>query len=265
MKRLIVFLGRGFARSRCASLFALLTVTMTLGSVTTARAAPFFTMTGGTSFLTAGESFLWVGPRDAGNNVLLWEGGTLGLSEPGFITLEYIGKEALYADNIFRWNGANIFTTGSSDPLIQGQTAATPFPPAALASFAVPGVVAAQPQLPFSFFITFKNTEAFNDGNLDLAFWPIPNDLSSNPYNFGTTVYAMLDDENSVDLDHDDMIVRMTVSPVPEPGTLALLCLAALPLGGWLRACRRGRGSGAVWPTSRLCPHREWFGPRNGP
>ncbi len=204
------------------------------------HAAPFFTVTGGTAFDTFVESFLWVGPRFGDNEVNLWEGGILSLSEPGVVTLEYIGKEALYANNIFRWNGANIFSTGPGGAanLIKGQTAATPFPPVALATYLVPGVVPAG-TVPFSFFITFLNEEELNNGNLDIAFWPIPGTTSSSPINFGTAVYAMLDDENTTDSDHDDMIVRLTVAPVPEPATLAGAVTGLL--GGLWLVRQRGR------------------------
>jgi hypothetical protein len=233
---------RGLTRWLLAGLMPALFLAATVGGADTARAVPFFTVTGGTSFVTAGEAFQWVGPRFSSGEqtdlVLLWEGFTLGLSEPGFITLEYIGKEAAFADNIFRWNGTQIFTTGPGTPQIQGQIAASPFPPVALETYVVPGQVNAGP-LPFSFFITEFGTEVLNNGNLDIAIWPIPADLSGNPINFGTTVYLLLDDEAVIDTDHDDMIVRLTVTPVPEPGMLALAAVAALPLAGWFGARRQ--------------------------
>jgi hypothetical protein len=209
------------------------------------HAAPFFTVTGGTTFDTFLESFAWVGPRFGDNEVNLWEGGILGLSEPGVVTLEYIGKEALNADNIFRWNGVQIFTTGPGGEanLIKGQTAATPFPPVALETYVVPGVVPAG-TVPFSFFITVGTPrDVPNDGNLDIAFWPIPGTTSPSPINFGSVVYAMLDDEDVSDSDHDDMIVRLTVAPVPEPATLAGAVTGLLG-GLWLvrRRARVARG-----------------------
>jgi hypothetical protein len=220
------FLHLALALGRGAAVMAVV-----CGAVTICRsgvAAPFFTVTSGSSFSTALESFLWVGPRDpVTDNVVLWEGATVGLSEPGFITLEYIGKEALYADNIFRWNGMNIFTTGPSSPLIVGQTAATPFPPVSLATYVVPGIVSAG-TLPFSFFITEASKNVPNDSsNLDIGLWPLPPSTTGNPLNFGNSIYLMLDDENVVDSDHDDMIVRMSVSAVPEPGTLVLAVFGA--------------------------------------
>jgi hypothetical protein len=205
-----------------------------------AHAAPFFTMTGGTSFINSGISFDWVGPQFNGGDVLIWEGGVLGLSEPGIVTLEYIGKEALFADNIFRWNNEVIFTTGPGGEanLIKGQTAALPFPPAALATSVVPDIVPAGP-LPFSFFISFFSKSVPNDGNLDIGYWPIPPSTASSPIDFGDVVYVLLDDENTADADHDDMIVRLTVAPVPEPATLAGAATGLL--GGWWLVRRRAR------------------------
>jgi hypothetical protein len=208
------------------------------------HAAPFFTVTGGTTFDTFLDSFAWVGPRFGDDEVLLWDGGILGLSEPGVVTLEYIGKAALNADNIFRWNGVQIFTTGPGGVpnLIKGQTAATPFPPVALESYVVPGVVPAG-TVPFSFFITTGTPRAVpNDGNLDIAFWPIPGTTSPSPINFSSVVYAMLDDEDVSDSDHDDMIVRLTVAPVPEPATLAGAATGLL--GGLWLVRRRNQAAG---------------------
>lgn len=213
-------------------------IALVIGCALPATADPFFTVSGGASYVTPLESFLWVGPRFGNDEVLLWEGGVLGISELGQITVEYIGKEASFADNIFRWNGADIFSTGPGSPAIVGQTAATPFPPAALGTFSPPGDVPGGP-LPFSFLITAAAREEFNDGNLAIAFWPIPADPGASPSNFGTTVYAMLDDGNVFDFDHDDMIVRLTVGPaLPEPSGATIGVAAAALIGSCLRRRR---------------------------
>lgn len=205
-----------------------------------ADAAPVFTATGGTAVLTELETFLWVTPRFDGD-VLLWEQGVIGLSEPGKVSIAYVGKEAVYADNIFRWDGVDIFSTGPSSPQITGQTAATPFPPPPLATYEVPGVVPAGP-LPLSFFISETSTDLPNDGNPDIAYWPLPTDISSNPYDLGSVVYVLFNDTSPVDTDHNDMIIQLSVvaPPVPEPWSLGLAAAGILPLAGWMLSRRRG-------------------------
>jgi hypothetical protein len=223
--------GRALVAGLCLTWFG------AAGSAVTA--APFFTMTGGTAVTTEKESFLWVTPRFDGDKVLLWEGGVLGLSEPGFITLEYIGKEADY-NNVFRWSGVDIFSTGTS-PGVAGQQAAEPFPPNALATFVVPNVVNAGP-LPFSFYVTDLDIEVLNtEASEFIGYWPIPPGIQNDPvdFNFGSVVYVLLDDENPADFDHDDMIVRITVAPVPEPATLAAIGIPALAAWIVLRQRRR--------------------------
>lgn len=209
-----------------------------VGCAAASEAAPFFTLSGGAPSTTRLHSFHWVSPRIGDDQVVLWKGGPLGLSEPGRVAIEYIGKEAAYANTRFRWDGGNIFSTGAGTPRTVGQTAATPFPPASLGRYDVPADVLAGP-LPFSFLISALAQEKFNDGNRHIAFWPIPGDLGANPYNFGTTLYAMLDDGKAVDSDYDDMIVRLTVGPaLPEPAGVAPMCVAAGLLGAWLKRYR---------------------------
>lgn len=58
------------------------------------------------------------------------------------------------------------------------------------------------------------------------------------PQSFGNVVYALLDD-GATDDDYDDMIVRLTVTEVPEPTTLALAAAGMVPAVGW--ALRRRR------------------------
>jgi hypothetical protein len=79
--------------------------------------------------------------------------------------------------------------------------------------------------------------------NLDIGLWPLPSPPVGNPADFGSTIYLMLDDENTVDTDHDDMIVRMSVSAVPEPGTLALAILGAGSAALTVRRRRRKQKS----------------------
>lgn len=202
-------------------------------------AAPLFTISGG-SLLTDGDNdFLWLTPRFGpdGNSVSIWQGGTLAITAPGMVSLDYIGKEAQFANNEFAWGalsgGTTIFSTGPSSPNPVGQTAATPFPPAAVASSTFPGVTAAG-TLPFSFFVNQTGTNKPN-GSVDIGYWPLPGDtpMDGGSQSFGSVVYALLDD-GTIDNDYDDMIVRLTVTEVPEPATLGLAAVGIVPAAGWV-------------------------------
>ena len=207
-------------------------------------AAPVFTVSGGGLFTDVGNDFLWLTPRfgTGGNSVSIWKGGTLSLSESGVVTLDYIGKEANFANNMFKCGalsgGTSIFSTGASSPNPAGQTAATPFPPAALSSSTFPGATSAG-TLPFSFFVNQMGMNKQN-GSSDIGYWPLPGGAApgGGPQSFGNVVYALLDD-GATDDDYDDMIVRLTVTEVPEPTTLALAAAGMVPAVGW--ALRRRR------------------------
>lgn len=220
-----------------------LSACLVLGSATL-RAAPLFTVSGGGAYTDVDNDFLWMTPRFGAkeNKVAIWKGGTLELSAAGVVTLEYIGKEAQFANNAFKWGalsgGATIFSTGPSSPNPVGQTAANPFPPVALATSTAAGEVPAG-IVPFSFFVnqTGKNKP---NGSSDIGYWPLPGGavVTGGNRSFGNVVYALLDDGKSDD-DYDDMIVRLTVTEVPEPTTLALAAIAMAPAAGWVLRRRR--------------------------
>jgi hypothetical protein len=235
-----------------------LLILMTLLVVSVGRAdaqsGPELTVTGGGFFIDSENDFLWLTPRfgSGGQAVRLWRGGTLALSEPGMITLEYIGKEANYADNAFLWGGLSggtpVFSTGDSSPNPVGQTAASPFPPVSVATSTVPGMVPAG-VLPFSFFVNQTGSNKPN-GSSDIAYWPLPvgAGLAGGTKRFGTVVYALLDD-GKTDNDYDDMIVRLTVTEVPEPTTLMLAAVGIVPVAGWaLRRHRRKKHFSVTFP-----------------
>jgi len=213
-------------------------------NATLVHAGPVFTVDGGGFFTDRDNDFLWLTPRfgNGGQAVRIWQGGELMLSEPGTITLEYIGKEAKYVDNAFLWGassgGQTVFTTGPASPNPVGQTAATPMPPTALDVWAVPGVVpAGGGALPFF----FRHTRQEPNGSSNIGFWPLPvgGGLGGEAKQFGTVVYALLDD-GKTDNDYDDMIVRLTVVEVSEPTMVALAVTGVLPVAGWvLRGSRR--------------------------
>jgi len=63
----------------------------------------------------------------------------------------------------------------------------------------------------------------------------------------GTTVWLLLDDGcgfvgkglGGCDDDHDDMVVKLSVAPIPEPGALAMIMAGLFALGG-VAVRRRG-------------------------
>jgi hypothetical protein len=184
-----------------------------------AHAAPALVVSGGSLLNPSNNDFGWIsGPVRAG--------GTLGLSEAGTVTVEYIGKEAGFANTLFRWGaldgGATAFTTGSAGGAI-GQTAALPTPPSAIG--AALSFAANAGDLLFNFLVAATGATVGNGddpANGDgIAFWSAA----------ANVVYLLLDDGGGAgDADYDDMVVRLTVaSPptvlveTPEPGTLVLI------------------------------------------
>jgi len=128
-------------------------------------------------------------------------------NDPFKLTFTYLGKEAGYTGS-FLYEGSEVFNTGTS-PLGD----------------------------------TFSAIYAGGMGKLDFGFsslaWGNPVGSVSNQgtgnlavgYNFsifevGEDWFILsLDDNNQVDDNHDDMLVMVRASEVPEPGTLALLGL----------------------------------------
>jgi hypothetical protein len=196
---------------------------VSLGFTGVAAAAPVFNVTGGSLLTASGNDFQWIsGP--------VREGGVLTLSEAATVTVEYIGKEAGFADTQFRWGalsgGDAVFGTGAGGGTV-GETLAGALPPAAIgapASFA-----AGAGALPFNFFVaalgaTVQNGQA--GANEGIAFWSAAGTDATD------VIYLLLDDGGGrPDGDYDDMIVRLTANAsldvqtlsTPEPGTLALI------------------------------------------
>lgn len=209
---------------------AMLTVAA-LGFTGVAAAAPVFNVTGGSLLTASGNDFQWIaGP--------VREGGVLSLSEAATVSIEYIGKEAGFADTLFRWGEATggdaVFSTGAGGG-IQGETSALASPPGAIG--AAVSYVADAGTLLFNFFVAATGATVQNGqpaANNGIAFWSaLGTDVSD-------VIYLLLDDGGGrPDGDYDDMIVRLTalappdVQPLapldvdavatPEPGTLALV------------------------------------------
>lgn len=124
------------------------------------------------------------------------------------LTFEYLFKEATYT-NKFRYDGADIFTTGVT---AYGATFSTVWAGGA-------GV------LPFEFYIVNTGTSVTNPGNDGggaqnfFTYWDGVSD----------SILIALDDSGAgPDDNHDDMVIRITATRVPEPSTLGLMALGVV-------------------------------------
>jgi hypothetical protein len=228
-------------RPRTATSLAALALAAGIGLAGAASAAPFFTLAGGVDGPDVGNDFAFIN----GTGAIIRESqagnpATINITGPGNIRIEYIGKEALFSNNLFNWGalagGLLVSDTGPNPPQTVGDT--TGIPPASQANGLAPLVVpVAAGLLPFNFVITATGNVVPNGhagpGNDDVAFFFA--DAAGNPLPLSgqsTIAYLLLDDGGGAnDNDHDDMIVRLTITEAPEPGTLAVLGMTLAGLG----------------------------------
>jgi hypothetical protein len=209
-----------------------------------AHAAPTFSISGGSLFDDAANDFLWIDSD-------VTEGGVLMLSEQALVTVEYIGKEAGFPNTEF-WFGAltspggtRVVATNSGLPVKEGSLAATPYPPPGISRDLAPYTALAEAgTLPFYFRVPGNENAIVPNGGGpegDIAFW-----WRTSSGALDNVVYALLDDSGGFnpgepsDNDHDDMIVRLTALPVPEPDSATLVLLG---LGGYALGSRHGIGT----------------------
>ena len=205
------------------------------------QAAPAFSISGGSSVADVGNDFLWID-----SNVT--EGGTLAVSEPARLRVEYIGKEAGFPATEFWFGGLTypdgtfVVATNSGTPVKEGAMAASAYPPPGITRNLAPyDVLVDAGTLPFYFRVPGNNNAIVPNGGSqtgmgDIAFW---SKIGAGQ----DVVYVLLDDSGGFnpgepsDNDHDDMVVRLSVQPVPEPGAGTLVLLGV----GGLALATRGR------------------------
>jgi hypothetical protein len=180
------------------------------------------------------------------------EGGNLTLQDVGpgaTVGISYWGIEAGFV-NKFLWAGTEVFSKSGVEPLsgvlsgpIGGVKERSVFSAGTL-DFAFQINAAGSPGDPSTNFVV-QNGTANNIANQpNIAFFfgsdPIapsgPNGLATS----GTSVFVLLDDgcgnvgptSPFCDDNHDDLIIQLTVAPIPEPGTVALMVAGLLALGG---------------------------------
>ncbi len=125
------------------------------------------------------------------------------------LTFTFIGYEAGW-ENVFLYNGVEIFNNRTAGSV--GDTFST----------IVTGTAGSNVDFGFA---TYKRSGSIQESqdndstNGSTSFNFVINDLGTD------YLLLSLDDNNQVDDNHDDMIIKVQASKVPEPGTVALLGL----------------------------------------
>lgn len=141
---------------------------------------------------------------------------------PATVTVTFLGREAEF-NNMFEWDGSTIFQNSSF--------ANNAFSNAGFASQSFLNVVSGL--LPFLF--STPNGDAVNGSNNDNTGPQVPNFFlsfdSDGTATSGNSVVLWLDDAKDVDDNHDDMVIRITATPIPLPASVLMLLAALGGLG----------------------------------
>ena len=172
----------------------------------TAPAASPVAVPGNNDYANGSPGFF--GPRyyDTTDSVLLSHALSSTSTDPFNLTFTYLGKEAGYTGSFF-YDSVEMFNTGTT---ALGTSFSTTY--SGGLGF-----------LDFGF-----SSDAFGNpaGSVDNGLSNLANGYNFSIFEVGEDWFILsLDDNNQTDDNHDDMLVMVKATAVPEPGTLALLGL----------------------------------------
>lgn len=147
-------------------------------------------------------------------------GATLSLSGAGKVTFEYMGSESGFVDSFTAGSVSGVETNNGWGPVLLGS-----------ATFAAGAVT--------DWEFTSDQGLAAKVGDFGFGiFLPMLNQVTSSPYKSKVLYFGYDDEKSNPDDNHDDFIIRATITGVPEPATWAML-IAGFGLVG-MSARRRG-------------------------
>lgn len=156
-----------------------------------------------------GGTFVGAPEYSVGDSALMGNSVVFASDDQFKLTFTFIGFEAGW-QNVFLYNGVEIFNNSSAGTV--GNTYST----------LVTGSTGANLDFGFAtykFSGSVQESQDNNNTNGSTSFNFVINELGED------YLLLSLDDNNQVDDNHDDMIIKVEASKVPEPGTVALLGL----------------------------------------
>lgn len=201
---------------------------------TPAYAGPINTVGGTAGTIPSGASNDFVPGLFPGPMIGGYFGGQIEVDvAPSMLLIEYFGAEAGY-HNEFYYDSTEIFDHASGTEI--SWNLSTP-----LAKYTT--VVTGTGYLPFEFRVNNNTALVTNGANPDGSQPTVGANFFASCDPFGTSagsggtscssIYLFLDDGGAgPDDNHDDFLVRLSITAVPEPGTLGLLALGVIGLVG---------------------------------